>query len=569
MKTIALGLLLITASAGSVSGRPFQTLAQAAPGNSPNANGIAPQTQEKCVLEGVVLNASTGQPVKKAEVSLQRTDTPPGVIQQIGMSNTQRQARTDSSGRFVFPSLDAGTYNLWASRNGYLGRAYGQESQDDPMKLLELKAGDHKSDVVFRLMPTGVIAGHVYDEDGEPLAGANVQAMEWRYVNGRRELQNVSGCSSNDMGEYRLTGLQARKYYVAAIYNDWNQSLPSDDPPATYVPIYYPGSVEPSGAQPIDVRAGEETPAVDLSLSPIPAVRVSGRITGHVPSSRPGVGWNVTLVQSEGGANFYHQALTNPADGTFQILNVPPGSYVVLAQLFDGANNYSGKQKVDVGGSNLDGLNVVVGPGAVIHGFVRSEGNLDLNLKGMQVSLNPRDASQGGVQPATVEADGGFTLKQVPDGSYDVNLCCLPAPDYLKAAHLGSEEALDNGLNVKQAGLPGTLELVISGAGGEVSGAAMHDHKAFPNATVVLVPDPTHRDRTRLYKIGNSGQDGGFSFDGIPPGDYELFAWDKVEYGAYQDPDFLLPLEDQATPARVIAGAKLKVEVQVISRHTQ
>lgn len=533
------------------------------------ATGTAkPSTQEPCTLSGVVVNATTGLPLKRAFVNLEQKFASRDALLNVGGDPRQRRTRTDASGRFAFSGLDAGQYYLSADHPGFLARAYGQESQDGPAKNLGLKAGDHKEGIVIRLTATGVITGHVFDEDGDPLPGAAVQAMEWHYLNGRRQLQPVASAASNDIGEYRLIGLRAQPYYVAAVYNDWNQGETDDGPSQSYVPAYYPSTPDPAGAQPVEVRAGDETPSIDLSLTPVPAVRIRGQLTGQVPIGRRDVGFNVSLVRPEAGIYSYQQAQINPTDGTFEIPDVPPGSYVLNCQIWDRGTSYFARQRVEVGNSNLDGVNLVVGPGATIRGLIHAEGKLDLKLNGLQVNLVPRDLMQPGVPPAAAGADGSFVLKQVPGGPYDVQVCCLPPEGYLKAARLGSADALDRGLIVRQGDTGGSLELVLGGAAGQVNGVVTRDHKPFANATVVLVPDSNHRDRTWLYKVVNSAQDGSFSVQGIPPGDYELFAWEKVEYGAWQDPDFLLPIEDKATPVRIAEGSKLRVEVQEIPAQT-
>jgi hypothetical protein len=50
----------------------------------------------------------------------------------------------------------------------------------------------------------------------------------------------------------------------------------------------------------------------------------------------------------------------------------------------------------------------------------------------------------------------------------------------------------------------------------------------------------------------------------IAPGDYKLFAWEDLEPGEYNDPDFIRKYEALATPVRVSESSNLTVEVKVI-----
>ncbi len=62
---------------------------------------------------------------------------------------------------------------------------------------------------------------------------------------------------------------------------------------------------------------------------------------------------------------------------------------------------------------------------------------------------------------------------------------------------------------------------------------------------VVLVPDPSRRDQSHLYRKVATDQFGHYLLRGIAPGDYKLFCWDEVEDGAREDPDFLRAYEDR------------------------
>src|SRR2546428_7783772 len=235
--------------------------------------------QAPCTIEGVVLKSTTGQPLKRALITTQR----------MGASDSQHTARTDPGGRFVLRILEPGEYNLWVNRDGYLGMGYGQEVPNGPGKLLKLAPGEQKKGVVFRLIPTGAVIGRVYDEDGEPIGGVVVQAFRYAYLNGRRQSNALGYAVTNDLGEYRLTGLCPDKYYVSATYN---QSASDDGSAEAYAPMYYPGTSDPDGAMQVEVRAGEET-ATDFSLTPVPAVHVRGRVVSAVLNPKFGV--NVSL----------------------------------------------------------------------------------------------------------------------------------------------------------------------------------------------------------------------------------------------------------------------------------
>src|SRR5260370_4120469 len=71
----------------------------------------APTTpQNKCKLEGRVISAATGEPLKKATLRLRTTGQQNAGPDQPAMSNYT--ASTDAQGKFVFDEIDAVAYSL-------------------------------------------------------------------------------------------------------------------------------------------------------------------------------------------------------------------------------------------------------------------------------------------------------------------------------------------------------------------------------------------------------------------------------------------------------------------------
>src|SRR5215467_9540359 len=115
------------------------------------------QPKEKCSIEGVVLRAATGDPLRKAVLTLRKAEG----------RDQGKSAMTDVSGRFRFKDVEPGRYYLDANRNGYAQQEYGQHASHGPGTVLTLKPGSEPRDITFRLIAAAAIAGHVYDEDGE------------------------------------------------------------------------------------------------------------------------------------------------------------------------------------------------------------------------------------------------------------------------------------------------------------------------------------------------------------------------------------------------------------------
>ncbi len=522
-----------------------------------SAQQVAVMSEEKCTIQGLVVDAITGQPLKRVQISLNK----------VAEGNSQpRNASTDAHGHFAVDDLEPGRYSLWVNRNGYVAQAYGQRGPNRPGTLLSLAQGQHLKDLVFRLTRTAVISGLITDEDGEPLIGVNVQALRYSYMNGRRQLSQTGGTSTNDLGEYRLAGLATGRYYVSATYLSGNVGETAEE---GYVPFYYPGTSDPDGATEIELRPGDGVVGIDITLSPVHTVRVRGRITDAI-TGKPARDVNVWLAGHHGGVSFSAgQVSMDNAKGTFEIRGVPPGSYTLSAQVWN--NPYLNKplvghEQLEVGETDVEDVNLVIGPGVEVSGRVRAEGDAALSFSNLRFFLQPRDdVMMMSTQGDSVKPDGTFILKDIPEGAYSIHLFGAPEDFYLKSARQGGQDVLNVGLSIKRAAAAGTLELTLSSGGGQIDGVVLNQQQQpFAGATVALVPEPNRRGQTRLYMNGNSDEYGRFTLRGVTPGDYKLFAWEEVEGDAYENSDFLRPYEHRGKPVHVDEAARLNVQLQLI-----
>jgi hypothetical protein len=94
-----------------------------------------------------------------------------------------------------------------------------------------------------------------------------------------------------------------------------------------------------------------------------------------------------------------------------------------------------------------------------------------------------------------------------------------------------------------QTGLGGTpLQILVAFNGGSIEGL-VDDREAAAGATVVLVPDSSRRFIQSDYKATVTKSNGAFSLKGVPPGVYQLFAWESIPDTAWLNPDFMSRLE--------------------------
>jgi protocatechuate 3,4-dioxygenase beta subunit len=537
--------------------------------NSPPVPQTAPK-DTTCAISGRVVRLGGGEPLKKARVVLMSAEERGRAQKRI----EPHVAITDASGKFAIAGIETGRYRLTVLRSGYVTQEYGQKTPNRPGAVLALDPGQKLEDILFRMVSAGVITGRVLDEDGEGVPLVVIQALRSTYVEGKKQLLAEGEVTTNDLGEYRLFGLTPGRYYLSATNGgrlaamDRGSVLRNVDDIPGYVPTYYPGTNDAARAAPVEVRGGEEVPGVDFSLFPTHTYTVRGRVFNSV-TGKPGQGATVFLSRQENGSaafSFSRDGSTRVDDpqGNFVLKDVAPGTYVLSAISIDEGNRQTASQTVNVAAGDVEGVNLVIAQGVDLAGRLVIQGPMDAPLSDFRVVLQPRVQELFGVHATAVKPDGSFLLGGVGEGGYRVETYGGSPDSFLKSAKFGGDDVLDKGLDVNR-GAPGTLEIIVSGAGASIDGLVLNsDSLPVAAARVVLVPDSAHRGQRRLYKDATTDEFGRYALRGIAPGSYALFAWEEVEENAWEDPDFLGAWQGQGAPVRVEEGARQMIELKLI-----
>jgi len=298
-----------------------------------SANAQAPKPAstpktEECSIAGMVIKLAGSEPLRKAKVRLRSLEERTRAI----------STTTDSGGGFQLRGIPPGRYNLTVSRVGFVTQTYGQKKADDPGAILTLRAGQEMKDLLFRLLPSGVIAGRILDEDGEPIPSATVSALREAYSEGKRNLSTSTTVETNDLGEYRLFGLQPGRYFVSAISRGWNrfediQEEDADIHQQGYAKMYYPGTPDAARASSIVIKAGEEIPSVEILMRQVLVYRIRGHVYNQI-THKPGTGTNLFLTSRTNRLEWdfgHQQVIAENQDASFEIPDVLPGSYLLTA----------------------------------------------------------------------------------------------------------------------------------------------------------------------------------------------------------------------------------------------
>ena len=556
-------LLTVVLGGGSLCAQTSTTEAAGQPG--------------KAVVAGTVSKDPGSEPVKKAVIEL---------IAERPNEGGNYTALTGPDGGFLIENILPGHYRLFVERPGY--QEVNKRHRRMEGRTLTLMAGQELKDLVIHLQAAAVVAGRVTDEDGDPMADAQVAVMRQTFEAGRSRWEQAGAERTNDLGEYRIGGLAVGSYFVSVVpppdflsviqaantaTSDMgkNGTAPPDKVATAYQTTYYPGTRDRAQAEPIQLHAGDDFP-MNFSLTPSPSLTIRGVV--NLP---PGASAAIMLLSRE--FNLLLNGTEMHKDGSFEIRDVSPGFYTIMANVDNAGAPMRARQTVQVGSANVEGVRLAPQAGGSIRGRVRMEGGGNIgvpaDLSQMFLELLPAEGDDGalrmfavgdGFSPgARVQADGSFEWKDVPPGHYSVQIAdAIVLPDwFLKSVVAGGRDAAESGINV--GGGTTTLDVIASGNGAAVAGAASNEKDgAVADAVVVAVPETRLRSHPERYRKTVTDQRGRFTLRGLPPGDYTLFAWESVDGEAYCNPEFLKEYEGQGKALHVNEGDHTSIQLNAI-----
>jgi hypothetical protein len=512
-----------------------------------------PEQTGKASIEGSVVDALTHEPVKKASVMLN------------GRINLT--AVTDASGQFAFRQLPAGQYSVQAQSNRYpIGRIGGNLARQTSVTV----AGDEqKRDVTLSLTPGASVRGRILDEEGNPMPRCIVSSMQMATTDNGKSLVNAGGGTpSDDNGEYRVSNLPAGKYYLMA---SCPQSIPmphafirrgvaANLPMLVYASLFYPGTADPSGAARVEAQPGGLLAGIDFRMMPATGVTVRGRVR---PASFDGflqvsIEPNDPLRRGFGGRG----TRTNPSTGEFQIPNVQPGSYELIAGGTAGNQQYFAKIPVEVGASTPDPIELLLAPASRIPGTLVIEGDAKQppNPNPIRVMLNP--ASPASNQPmfgpppqAEVRSDGVFVFESVIPGRWRVQ---LNGPGYLKSMALGDHEISGDEIEITAAAAP--LKIVVGTKYAQLAVSASPPPAGAGSLTGLAWA--TTSSIQQYFGLDSQGM-GNLS---VPPGRYHVCGLVEAQpWMLMQNRALRKAVEDRCATVDVLEGGPQKVQISLIS----
>ena len=511
-------------------------------------------------VSGTVMNSATGDGVRKAIVLLRAPDEDKGI---------SYEAECDGNGRFHIDDVEPGKYFISGERQGFMLESDGATGA--PGQSVKVEAGQSVKDVKVKLVPLGVITGRVLDEDGDPVRGAEVWAMAYSYLGGKRQLRNVEGVRASDKGEFRLFGLRPGTFYIQAADPQANMRRMSfytgGIVGATHRGMgvsftYFPSALDPAQATPIELSAGAQLRGFDIRMRQEARYSVRGKLPAVLKNGSEGVAVHYMLwMRSRGDRNRMGYSL-HMDEENFEFSDVPPGSYLVVCTPNNGEKGLHARQLVEVVNSDVEGVTLNMVSPVAVSGAVRVEGTPRQPLEGLRVSLATDDLFSGR-NSAEVKPDGSFEISDVIPDEYKIEVGTNQSA-YVKSIRFGDAEVPDGRIDLTKGS--GAVTVTLGTDVGEVEGSVKKSNgDAAVRVRVTLIAYGSRLGRHDLSRSGFSDEEGKFHLRDVAPGEYKAFAWEDVPVGAPQDPDFRKPFEKQSADVKMEPSGHQTVDLTSIS----
>jgi hypothetical protein len=514
----------------------------------------------QAMLTGRVVDGVQGAAVAAATVTVRSR----GTVQTV---------HTADDGRFAitFKQTSAEAVFVSASKPGFEPGRLGQRFPGDQSSMPLSLGQPPRAEVQLKLWKLATLRGHVEDENKRPVVGAQVRALRLELVAGRKRLVTSLRATTDDRGEYSMTLGAASRYVVAVEANESIQTAS----------MFFPSATVADHAQLIDLGQGETREDVNFVIRPTKGFAVAGKLTGVTECVVP---IQLTLTPAaQLTTDLPSRKATSTSSCEFKFENVRPGLYLVRALRYPVHSGGSQPFATHASSGALSGVvfsspipsltsrstrwvegTVGIVDQAVyvelpVHPGATFSGKIVFDASGKQPPPSTYSAtavlvtradgeSLGDVPISPIAEDGSFETVGLPPGKYLLDLLPLRSWGgwFAGEIRLKGKDLAGLPVDLTAGGMDGLVfHMTRNGRFGRVAGRVTDNLGQPANDASVYVFSTDRRywvdsgtvPPRRLREV-RPGNDGGFSADALPAGDYHVIAI-VPKTGDWRDPDVL------------------------------
>jgi|GEM_PF-1906417 len=442
------------------------------------AEGINFTLSPEATISGYVFQEDGITPISGAQVVVVANDFD---------SVVTYPAITASDGSYTARSLATGDYTALAIADGYIDNFY--------TTVIHVTQPNATTGINFSLTAESTevhITGHVYQEDTTtPINEAWVTLYDQNF-------DSVAAMATDSNGLYDFQVLPGQYYLQASA--------------SGYGDLFYQNSYDREGAVPITAEAGTGAGGIDFSL--YPEAKISGFVyesDGVTPISSADV--CISAVSNE----LYDECYESGEDGSYTILNLSSGSYIVYA-IADGyflefyLETNSSPTEIQVTQPNeTTGINFTLDKGVILSGHIfQDDGVTPINEAWIRIYNQELDSFED-------------TYSDI-NGLYEFQV--LPGQYYVEVSAIGYGSLYYPNSYDREGAVPITAEAGTGASGidftlspeAKISGFVYESDGVTPISSAdVCISAVSNELYDECYE---SGEDGSYTINGLSSGSY-------------------------------------------------
>jgi hypothetical protein len=486
-------------------------------------------------VHGQVVNAVTGQPIPRALVRF-----------------NDRAILTDHEGKFEFGQNTEISGNFMVIKPGFA-------ATPDPMDGANTFVQGDQLATSLRLFlyPEGMMTGTILAPDGTPPQNVFVTAQRVVYDEMGHRMMPVAMVQSDSRGNFRLP-VPAGDYRIQTQYvaKDRNSGL-------AILPVSLPDGSSSNTSNEIRIRNGEEQ---HFELHPLTAITHTVTIKVESASS-PGMGFMPIIARSKNGGTLQVNPSFNGTTGEMK-LELPQGTFYLKAQRRIADSSEIAEATVTVPDHDISSGMMHFTPvlPVLVEVFVAEGSKSDNAQPPSPTQLNlmlQNDQSDVGQAEAVIRlrnaANQTFEFA-APPGSYHLQTV-TNGEWYVRSASAGASDLLQEGLIVASGSSGTPIRVTVSNQTGSLQG----------NVTLGGVPGSfwvyliaTTPSAQRVFTV-RSNREGGYSAAHLPPGSYQVVAFEHRRSVNLADPASLAPFSTHVHSVSIQTGNKASLNLDAVS----
>jgi hypothetical protein len=473
----------------------------------------------------------------------------------VYMNGNTPSATTGPDGSYSIQRLGAGGgYQIGfaggcGNTGSYAPQFYVGQANPAAADSFSLSSGEARTGVDASLESGGTVTGSVTNATGARLSGICVALLAPAAVEPNDQnlfvpfnalaLPDLGVQAQTRNGSYAARNLAPGHYYVT--FSPCNGTV--------YAPQWFAGQSAFADGSLISVGAGNTTTGVDAVLPR------TGSITGMVASAAGhrlnGICVSAVNLAGQDPINYAPEVLSHR--GAYRIVGLAPGRYGVLFGACGGSSSYAAQwYPAAAGEASARPVTVRAGQTTTRISTILTGGG---SISGRVTSAVPGKAPRGFcivaatdtagnvMSLAVTSKTGGYDLRHLRAGRYDVQACEPPAAGVIRTGIVVRKSRATTGVIVK---LPRTGSLtgtVLDGTG----------KAREPGVCVTAFPQSGHG----FVRVVSTASNGSYQLSGLNPGSYQvLFSPVCLAGFAEVAPQWFdgQPSQGSATRVTVIAG---------------